>query len=690
MASTACPEEFRRQTVEPGRTVRTPGGALVCVLALVSGVSAATADEVAAAPISTCADGADRTQVAGVEACVREVRFGSGALTLAGQWFTPPGAEDVPAVVFARGSGPSRRGDPWTLGFVSLLVENGFAVLLPDKRGSGESEGDWRDADFEDLADDVLAGVRFAHSRPEVRGGAVGVLGLSQGGEVVPIAAAKSEDVRFVVNVVGAAVPFVENVTYEMRHTFREEGLEGRRMRVAMEMVETAVGYLRGEVSWAEYTRELEASRNLLGEDLTADYFIADSTHWRWDFFRRLENFDPVDWWRRVDQPALVLYGGADPNTPSERSAERLRRAFGETGHPESRVEVFPGLGHALWDTSGPLHEHGLHPDVRDVLMGWLEHVLGDGPGDSGRARPHSAGWVESDDGVRLRFRMLGSGSDTLVVLHGGPGAGMSSVLPAVRPLGEDRVLLLYDQRGGGRSTLPEDTAALRPEDFVRDLEAVRRHFGLERIQLFTHSFGAILAARYAVRYPDRIERLVLHGATGPNRKEAAELARSSPVGDSAAAARYRELLVRLVRGEAEDPVATCRELEEAGHEVARSRGAEVTWTGTTCDAPPEAVRYYYRYTARIAPRGFGDWDFTGRLGEVEAPVLVIWGARDSAAVPAQRAWGSAYPNGRLLLVPRAGKAALTDRPDTVREAVDTFLGGAWPDGAVRVEAGSR
>lgn len=332
---------------------------------------------------SPCTENARLTQVRGEEACVREVRFDNDSLTLVGQWFTPPGAERFPAVVFARGSGPSRRDNAWTLGFVSMLVENGYGVLLPDKRGSGESEGDWREADFEDLADDLLAGIRFVHSRPAIQPGAVGVIGLSQGGQVVPIAAAKSEDVSFVVNVVGGAVPFMENVTYEMRHTFREEGLEGRRIRAAMNMVETAIGYLRGGMSWAEYTRKLEITRGVLGEELTGSYFIADSIHWRWGFFHRLQDFDPVEWWRRVRQPALVLYGGADSNTPSERSAARLRRTFEETGHPESRVEVFPGLDHALWNTSGPMHEHGLDPDVRDALLSWLEYAFTDGSSGS-------------------------------------------------------------------------------------------------------------------------------------------------------------------------------------------------------------------------------------------------------------------------------------------------------------------
>lgn len=305
----------------------------------------------------------------------------------------------------------------------------------------------------------------------------------------------------------------------------------------------------------------------------------------------------------------------------------------------------------------------------------------------SGHTEPGPTGYIEANDGIRLHYRVMGTGTDTLVVVHGGPGAGMNSLLPVVEPLAEDRVLVLYDQRGGGRSTLPEDTADLSAEDFVRDLEAVRRHFGLDRMSVFAHSFGAVLVARYAMEHPTRLDRIVLHGATGPNRRQQLRRMREAaqeagPRGDTALARRHRELMLTLLRGEAEDPVATCRSFYEVGRRLARSRGEEDRWPATTCDAPAEAVRYYYRYTSQVAPRSFGDWDFRGRLGEVRAPALVVWGARDSASVPLQRAWAEAYPNGRLLLVPEAGKGALADRPDHVGKMIETFLQGEWPPAA--------
>lgn len=303
-----------------------------------------------------------------------------------------------------------------------------------------------------------------------------------------------------------------------------------------------------------------------------------------------------------------------------------------------------------------------------------------------GAETPPAEGHLSGAGGAEIHYRVLGSGRDTVVVVHGGPGAGMQTVIPDWEPLADRFVLVFYDQRGGGRSELPADTSLLHARYHVEDLEAVRRHFGLERMKLITHSFGSVLAARYAQTYPERVERMVFHGATGPRRAEAARLARKAPPSpDTALSRRMNEALGSLLRGTASDPVATCERYEELGRRLAEARGEPAAWGGTTCDAPAEAVRYYYRHTAQLSPRTFGDWDFTTGLEDLDAPLLVVHGARDSAAVPPQRAWAAAVPDGRLLLVPGAAKGAVAERPEVVFPAVAAFLKGAWPEGSAAV-----
>lgn len=99
---------------------------------------------------------------------------------------------------------------------------------------------------------------------------------------------------------------------------------------------------------------------------------------------------------------------------------------------------------------------------------------------------------------------LVGSGAVRIfVAIHGGPGGDMDNIAPDLERLGTGHVVIYYDQRGGGRSELPADTTLLDARYFVEDLDAVRRHFGLTRMNLLAHSFGPVLAARYAQVYPD-------------------------------------------------------------------------------------------------------------------------------------------------------------------------------------------
>lgn len=299
-------------------------------------------------------------------------------------------------------------------------------------------------------------------------------------------------------------------------------------------------------------------------------------------------------------------------------------------------------------------------------------------------------GFLTGADGAKIFYKVTGTGSDTVVVLHGGPGAGMHSVLPSVSPLARNHVLIFYDQRGGGKSELPADTSKLKPRYFVEDLEAVRSHFGIEKMNIIAHSFGPVVTAQYAKKYPGNLKRLVFHGATGPDLQQELRLrklkaAQAPAPADTALANRAATLLEELLQGTASDPVKTCLDYEAINRKLAIARGDTLTYEGTTCKASPEAVRYYYRYTARLAPRYYRGWDFTKGLEQVKAPLLVIYGKKDSLMIPAQQAWADAVPNGRLLLVPGAGKAAFSGNPEFVFPAIDTFLNGEWPEKATRV-----
>jgi dipeptidyl aminopeptidase/acylaminoacyl peptidase len=235
-------------------------------------------------------------------------------LDLTGLLFLPDGEGPFPAVVVIHGSGSSHRDNPWYLTFVSYLQSQGIAVLLPDKRGSESSAGDWRAASFEDLATDTLSAISYLQTEYPDAISAIGILGASQGGQIAPIVASRSSDVAFVVNVVGAAVPLHRVLVYEENHNLREMGV-------------------------------LPGLSNAIAR-LSSFYIRRVAQREFWD---AVGDFDPLPYWADVDVPALVLYGELDTNVPSQASAERLATLE----KPNVSVVTFEGSGHSLEDPVG-------------------------------------------------------------------------------------------------------------------------------------------------------------------------------------------------------------------------------------------------------------------------------------------------------------------------------------------------
>lgn len=97
--------------------------------------------------------------------------------------------------------------------------------------------------------------------------------------------------------------------------------------------------------------------------------------------------------------------------------------------------------------------------------------------------------FADAGDGVRLWYTESGKGSP-VIVIHGGPGMDHDSLSADLGPLRARHRVIEYDQRGGGRSTLPADVALLTIDHHVDDLEALRKHLGLKRVTLLAHSFG--------------------------------------------------------------------------------------------------------------------------------------------------------------------------------------------------------
>lgn len=285
-------------------------------------------------------------------------------------------------------------------------------------------------------------------------------------------------------------------------------------------------------------------------------------------------------------------------------------------------------------------------------------------------------GFVDAGSGVRLFYRVDGIASRSVVVLHGGPGFTHEYLADDLLPLADAHRVIHYDQRGSGLSTLVSGAAALDARHFADDLEAVRLHFGMERLTLLGHSWGAAVAALYAMRHPQRVERLVLVGPMPLRRDELnTTFARVRGSGD----AEWRRQL--QARGEAlmaaPGDEGACRAFYDTwftpfyGNVAARARSR-----GNFCAGTVESRRNKAVNIDRYTVSSLGAFDWRCALGVVEAPALVVHGSADVISADSAREWAAALPNARLTLLNGVGHFPYLESPEQFFPVVKAFLAG--------------
>ncbi len=223
-----------------------------------------------------------------------ELSYLSHGDTLVATLLLPAGKGPFPGAVIVHGSGSSDRRNPWTQAYVEALVQRGIAVLYPDKRGSGNSQGDWHAATFELLADDALAGFEQLLGVPKVDPERAGLIGFSQGGDIVPLTATRSTRVRFAIDVSGSVVPLLEQIGDEIRQAGLQEGLHEEQLQSLQEIHRLGSRYALNGDGWQDYREALRAAQTgLLKGSAVLGEFPQTPDSAAWTFARAVGNFDP-------------------------------------------------------------------------------------------------------------------------------------------------------------------------------------------------------------------------------------------------------------------------------------------------------------------------------------------------------------------------------------------------------------
>jgi proline iminopeptidase len=305
---------------------------------------------------------------------------------------------------------------------------------------------------------------------------------------------------------------------------------------------------------------------------------------------------------------------------------------------------------------------------------------------------PYDSGMLDVGDGHQVYWEMCGTpGAKPAILLHGGPGAGLSAGHRQLFDPARYQVML-FDQRGCGRSTPNASLEANTTWHLVDDIERLRALLGVDRWSVVGGSWGSTLALAYAERHPDRVTDLVLRGIFTVRREEIAWYYQEG------ASWLYPDLwegfLAPIPVEERSDLVAAYRRRLIDGDPDVRLEAARAwsLWEGQTITLLPNpALRdqfardEYALAFARIENHYFVHDAFLepGQLiRDVHLvrhiPGVIVQGRYD-LATPMRTAWElhRAWPEAEFHIVPDAGHAY--DEPGTLHrliEATDRFAGG--------------
>ena len=274
---------------------------------------------------------------------------------------------------------------------------------------------------------------------------------------------------------------------------------------------------------------------------------------------------------------------------------------------------------------------------------------------------------LTTPDGLTLSYERRGNGP--LLVCHpGGPGASAAE-FEDFAGLDDTFELVLFNPRGSHGSD-PADDYSLA--SYAADVEALRGHLGVERLNLLGFSHGGCVAIAYAAAQPARIQRLLLVDTL-------------AVWGDEAETAMERAIEARAGR----PWFAEARQAIEEEQAAAFSSAAELI-----ANLQRQIPLYFHRWVGNERAGGrlamdfahaeplhhfntveFPTLDLRGELRTIEAPTLVVAGEEDFICGPVcADAIARELPNARLVTIPESGHFVYVEQPEAFRAALTHFL----------------
>jgi uncharacterized protein len=254
----------------------------------------------------------------------QEIRFTNAGATLSGTVYLPATGDHLPAVVVLHHASAATRTAALYRHLREGLPAMGFAVLIYDRRGSGQSSGNLQSADYETLADDAVAAQHALGKLARIDPARIGFWGLSQGGWLAVLAAGRSPDSAFAISVSAPLVTADQQMRFATRNLLTLRGYSADDVKEMLEARSAWMGYLHGTNSRVTAADALTKAQSRPWFSLT--YMPTAAQLSNNPVLRKKMDDDPVAAVLAAKVPLLFIYGGADPWVPVAESMGRLEK----------------------------------------------------------------------------------------------------------------------------------------------------------------------------------------------------------------------------------------------------------------------------------------------------------------------------------------------------------------------------
>jgi pimeloyl-ACP methyl ester carboxylesterase len=310
---------------------------------------------------------------------IEKIKFVSKSDTLVGYLNKPESVDNFSVVVVTHSASLGKHDSQIYNHLVQTFNRVGVGVFTYDRRGSGESGGDFFTASLEDLAKDALKAIDALKGRKDVK--KIGIFGVSQGGWIAPLAYnMNNQDISFMILVSSSGVSPAVQMDYATQTNLKRKGFNDKDISNALYLRSIINNYYRGKMNQREAQKIIDSYRgekwvNESSLPLKQNMILPDNpklSKWYLEM-----DFNPEEYFSKINIPIALFYGSYDIWVPIDKSIELWKKALKKCNNNSYEVFRIKNSGHLMIiDEDSNPKENIISKEYTELLQNWIMFII--------------------------------------------------------------------------------------------------------------------------------------------------------------------------------------------------------------------------------------------------------------------------------------------------------------------------